>query len=198
MQVSKINTEPNTRGKRVTRKLNRKSKETDHIMRGSSKNGKESKIREYADTRQKIMKKIIEEYTGNNKWSYGGVGKILKAFDNKIKRKDVVDALKNVPVYTINVQKKRSGSYSPIYVYNRRELWQIDIVFFTDKSMKLENDGYKYMLTCIDCFTKFTWGKALKSTKCKEAMQALESILTSTLAPKKIYSDHGNEFKCDI
>ena len=52
------------------------------------------------------------------------------------------------------------------------------------------------MLTCIDCFTKFAWGKPLKSTKCEEVAQAVENILSSTSPPKKINSDRGNEFKC--
>ena len=68
-------------------------------------------------------------------------------------------ALESVPVYTNFTHKKRARTYSPIYVYNKRDIWQIDIVFcFTNKAMSAENHGYKYLLTCIDCFTKFAWG----------------------------------------
>ena len=42
----------------------------------------------------------------------------------------------------------------PIYVYRKWELFQSDVVFFQRKELVDANNGYKYLFTTIDVFTK--------------------------------------------
>ena len=80
-------------------------------------------------------------------------------------------------IYTRFKQHKKPRKYSPIYVYNRRELFQSDVVFFTDKDMVEVNNGFKYMLTTIDVFTKMVWVYPMKANTCKNVMECFKDIL---------------------
>ena len=67
--------------------------------------------------------------------------------------------------------------YSPIYVYNRQELFQSDVVFFTNKDMVEANNGYKYIFTTIDVFTKMAWVYPLKANTCRKIMECFRIYL---------------------
>ncbi|CAI6352828.1 unnamed protein product [Macrosiphum euphorbiae] len=55
------------------------------------------------------------------------------------------------------------------------------------------NGGYKYILVVIDCFTKFSWAKPLKSKTGKEVTSAMSKILLDR-SPKLLQLDNGKEF----
>ena len=57
-----------------------------------------------------------------------------------------------------------------------------------------ENDGYKYMLTCIDVFSKYAWVRLLKNKSGLEVANAFASILAEGRVPQKLHSDRGKEF----
>ena len=83
---------------------------------------------------------------------------------------------------------------------NPDELWQIDITYFK----KFTHNGYKYILTIIDHFSKYAWAIAMKKKKTANTIAALERILKPTNGspiprqPKRIQSDNGKEFKDDF
>jgi len=41
------------------------------------------------------------------------------------------------------------------------------------------NDGYRYLLTVVDTFSKYAWGEALKSKNAHDVSQAMERIFKS-------------------
>ena len=57
-------------------------------------------------------------------------------------------------IYTRFKQHRKPRKYSPIYMYSRRELFQSDVVFFTNKDMVEVNNCFIYLFTTIDVFTK--------------------------------------------
>ncbi|XP_060867430.1 uncharacterized protein LOC132942800 [Metopolophium dirhodum] len=78
-----------------------------------------------------------------------------------------------------------------VNVYGKNDLWQADLVEMIPYSKV--NGGYKYFLVVIDCFTKFSWAKPLKSKTGKEVTSAMSTILLDR-SPKLLQLDNGKEF----
>jgi hypothetical protein len=56
-----------------------------------------------------------------------------------------------------------------------------------------DNDGYKFLLCIIDCFSRFAWVIPLKNKSGPTAAAAFETIFEEH-APKRLQSDEGTEF----
>src|SRR6218665_2050135 len=57
------------------------------------------------------------------------------------------------------------------------------------------NDGFKYLLSVVDIFSKYGWIVPLKDKSGKSVSQAFEKIFTSSeRKPKKLWVDKGKEF----
>ena len=57
------------------------------------------------------------------------------------------------------------------------------------------NEGYRYILTVIDCFSKYAWAVPLKNKEGKTVLDAFKYIVkTSKRTPKHIWVDEGKEF----
>src|SRR6218665_2234257 len=57
------------------------------------------------------------------------------------------------------------------------------------------NDGFKYLLSVVDIFSKYGWNVPLKDRSGKCVSQAFEKIFTSSeRKPKKLWVDNGKEF----
>ncbi|XP_060873724.1 uncharacterized protein LOC132947448 [Metopolophium dirhodum] len=78
-----------------------------------------------------------------------------------------------------------------VNVYGKNDLWQADLVEMIPYSKV--NGGYKYILVVIDCSTKFSWAKPLKSKTGKEVTSAMATILVER-SPKLLQLDNGKEF----
>lgn len=74
---------------------------------------------------------------------------------------------------------------------------QIDLVFF--QSIAKENKGIKYLLTYIDCFSRWATAIPLKNKKAETVTTAFEKHFLKKYPhkkPLKIQSDLGTEFVC--
>ena len=56
------------------------------------------------------------------------------------------------------------------------------------------NNGHKYILTIIDCFTKYGMAYLLKSKKPEELIDGLSKAFKLYGIPLKVFSDNGTEF----
>jgi len=56
------------------------------------------------------------------------------------------------------------------------DLFQIDLV--DDSSLSSHNDGMRYILTCIDVFSKRAWAVPLRTMTGRDVTQAFEQILS--------------------
>ena len=139
------------------------------------------------------MVDINSEYLSDKPHAYGGKYRLYNVF----KKGDVDNALKNNDIYSRFKQHRKSKKYSPIYVYRKRELFQSDTVFFTNKEFVDANHGYKYLFTTIDVFTKMAWVYPMKDNKCKTVMACFKDILDKCgEKPERLNSDRGSELIC--
>lgn len=73
------------------------------------------------------------------------------------------------------------------------DLWQADLIDL--QKFKQFNNGYKYILVVIDCFSKYAWSVKVKSKSKSDITQAFEKVLTqSSRHPNNLQTDMGTEF----
>ena len=115
----------------------------------------------------------MNKYHESEPYSFGGKYRLY----DFVGKKQGDDIVSKSDIYTRFKQHRKSKKYSPIYVYNRRELFQSDVVFFTNKEMVEANNGYRYLFTTIDVFTKMAWVYPLKDNTCQNIMDSFKDIL---------------------
>lgn len=80
-----------------------------------------------------------------------------------------------------------------MFVRGIDEIWAADLVEMQEFAK--DNDGYRYILTVIDVFSKYGWMKPLKNKTGVEVADALSNIFKSSgRKPAKIWCDKGKEF----
>ena len=133
------------------------------------------------------------EYHGSEPYSFGGRNIAYEHFN----KKEVDKTLHESDIYTRFQQHKKPRKFSPIYVYRKRELFQSDVVFFTNQDMINANDGYKYLFTTIDVFTKMAWVYPLRANTCQNVMNSFKDILEKCgKKPERLNTDRGSEMIC--
>ena len=111
--------------------------------------------------------------------SFGGIDR-LRRHSNK-RRKDVVDYLKSQGAYTLHKPIPRRFIRRRTYSKGIGDLYQIDLADLFNLSSY--NDGYRYLLNCIDVFSKRAWSSLLKSKTGREVTEAFELILAVQHGP---------------
>jgi L-rhamnose mutarotase len=107
--------------------------------------------------------------------SFGGVKKMLQSVDS----------------YTLHKPVKKPKLYRRIYTKGIDYLYQCDLVDLS--SFHQENDGYKWIITIIDTFSKKAWAFKMKN----KSAQSIVKVMTPffhTNKPQKIQFDQGSEF----
>ena len=136
-------------------------------------------------------KQVNEEYYSDKPHSYGGKYRLYDFYSDKA----IVDeALRKNDIYTRFKQHRKSKYYSPIYVHRKRELFQSDVVFFTNELLVKATNGYRYIFTTIDVFTKMAWIYPMKENNAITVKKCFEDILDKCGdKPEKLNSDRGSE-----
>ena len=111
---------------------------------------------------------------------------------SKISRKQVQDWLSQQDVYTLHKPAQRHYKRSRVIVSGINAQFQADLVDV--KRLSRYNKGYKYLLTCIDIFSKYAWVVPLKTKQGQELVKAFKNILSSRRKPIKLQTDQGTEF----
>ena len=77
------------------------------------------------------------------------------------------------------------------FVKGMNEQFQCDLCDMS--KFEEHNDGNTFLLSCIDCFSRYGWVKPVKNKTGKEIARALKEILDEQLC-KRIQTDKGKEF----
>ena len=140
---------------------------------------------------------INNAYYSEDAHSFGSKRSLLKHFGKENKHL-IEKALEDNDIYTRYRLYRRPKKFSPYYVYRPRQLIQADVINFDNKDLLDFNDGYKYLFTAIDVFTKYAWSFPIKKHDCKTSQQCLVRIVEESkpLKIENFQSDRGSEFKC--
>ena len=91
----------------------------------------------------------------------------------------------------LHKSKRKNYPRRKIIVNHINEIFAADLVEM-QKFSKL-NKGYRYLLTCIDIFSKYSWVILLKDKKGITIKNALQKIFKER-KPKFLWTDRGTEF----
>ena len=128
------------------------------------------------------------QYYASEPYSFGGKTIAYDYFN----KQEVEKTLDQSDIYSRFKQHKKPRKFSPIYVYRKRELFQSDVVFFTNKDMVKANDGYRYLFTTIDVFTKMAWVYPLRANTCQNVMNSFKDILKKDRKSTRLNSSHSS------
>lgn len=142
-------------------------------------------------------KVLLQLYTNikKNASSFGSVQTLYKAAKDKkldITLSDVKKWLSSRDSYTLHRQVKRKFTRNRILVYGIDEQWEIDLADLS--SLKENNEGYTFLLTCIDTLSKFAWVEPLRNKTASSIVKAFKNILSKGRKPGRVRSDKGSEF----
>jgi len=137
---------------------------------------------------KKITLKNLEKTWTNPKdpAGFGGVSKLSKAVVNS--KKDTQKWLSGQMAYSLNkpmLKKFPTRSYKTMGV---DDLWQMDLMEMIPFS-KI-NKGYKYILTCIDVFSRYARAIPTKTKSANEMSDAVKELFADG-QPRNLQTDLG-------
>ena len=119
---------------------------------------------------------------------FGGIWHLAKT--SKVRTEQAKAWLTSQDVYTLHKPVRYKFPRRKTIVGGPNQQWQADLIDVTRLSR--HNQGIKFLLTCIDVFSKKAWVEPLKDKTATSLVDAFESIQHSL--PKKLQTDKGTEF----
>ena len=153
-------------------------------------NKRKSNSGDVSSSQQKVLTETY--FTVKNPGSFGGKKK-LKRSVKKISIDKINNWLSSKDAYTlhrpaIKTFKRRKFVVSGIDSTFQADL--TDLVQFTQ-----ENDGNRYILFCVDVFSKYAWARPLKTKSGKDMVAAFQSIFDhDNRICRYLHTDKGKEF----
>lgn len=140
---------------------------------------------------------VLKNYTTpGHPTAYSGLDTVFQYYKGHFSKKQLKKILSTKDVYTLHKHYKELQR-NPTYVHTIRQQFQIDLAYVEELSTF--NDGTKYLLNCIDSFTRFAFVRPLQDKKASTFLNAFKSILRQARAkPKFVVSDKGSEFKNEM
>ena len=120
--------------------------------------------------------------------SYGGIQPLSKK--TKVPLPQVKKWLESQDAYSLHKPVRYKFPRRKVIVSGPGQQWQADLIDVT--RLSAHNAGFKFLLTCIDVFSKRAWALPLKNKTAQSLVRAFESI-KDTL-PKNLQTDKGTEF----
>ena len=114
-----------------------------------------------------------------------------KKFSN-ITLKDVKDYLQGKLSYVRFKHVKRNFPRRKVIVSGPQIQYQADLVDFAP--IQRENDNFRFLLTVIDCFSRFAIAIPQRSKSAADTLRAMEKAFKFMGFPKILQTDEGGEF----
>jgi transposase InsO family protein len=113
-----------------------------------------------------------------------------------ITRDEVANFLDKQKLYQVT-RPSFHKTNKPIIVTKKNERWSIDLIDISH--YESTNNGFNYILTCIDNLTRRAFARPLKHKSAVDVRNAFESICQEAGEfPKMIHSDQGPEFRAEF
>lgn len=121
----------------------------------------------------------------------------LKTFFKRKNKPVLVKAielwLRSQKAYTLHKQRRLNFKRNKYNMANIGDIWQADLMDM--QSLSRLNKGFRYILTVIDCFSKFGWCIPIKKKNPSEIMTGFQKILDRChYKPYRLHTDKGGEF----
>ena len=113
-----------------------------------------------------------------------------------IKRNDVAEFLKRQPAFQMT-RRVRHHINKPIRASEENERWAIDLI---DTGEDYVDNGFRYLLTCVDYFSRYVWAEAIRNKTAIAVRDAMDIIVhrAGDTYPHIIQKDNGTEFQGEL
>ena len=142
------------------------------------------------------QKVIDDKFYGDSKdpSTFGSKRNLKKSLISRnIKDKEIENYLQHQHVHTLHKSVKRHFGRNSYILFSSFEMFEIDIMDI--QNLKAKNDNFRYILCCIDAFSKKAYMEPLKTKSGLDVTKAFKRILDrSEKLPKSVNSDRGKEF----
>ena len=128
-------------------------------------------------------------YNAADPGAFGGVLRLQRAAN--VSRKEAQNFLLRSDTYTLHKALRPKFIRRKTIAHYKNELFQADLADF--QQLSRFNKGYRYVLVCIDVFSKFVFYLPVKSKKADEMQHAFKTIF-KVAKPKLLQTDRGTEF----
>ena len=145
-----------------------------------------------------VIDKLLSRlyYDSKSASAYSGRENVYKAAKLElpsITRREVSDWFSGQLTYTLHKPVRYNFSTNKTIVLAIDDQWQADLVDLSSRAK--DNDGYTFLLTVIDCFSKMAWVEPLYQKTATELLTVIKRILKkSGRKPKRLQTDKGKEF----
>ena len=120
--------------------------------------------------------------------AFGSIKEVFNFYKPHLSIEEVKRILQGLPAYTSRRQQKKVKLYAPTFAFFPRSLFQVDLVDVSYISR--QNDGVKYLLTVIDCASRYLFIVELKNKRGEYVTEKFRDFLSSLKKkPKRIDSD---------
>jgi hypothetical protein len=141
---------------------------------------------------EELLKKLYyqdKQFFGRDKFFY-----LLKTEypEYDIKKKQLYTWLSHQYIYQIYKPiNKKIKATKPFIVSSKSNILGIDLIDYSHKSYR----NYKYILVCVDLYSRYIWLYALKNKTVEQVESKLKSLLKDNSNFTTILRDNGKEFE---
>lgn len=130
-----------------------------------------------------------------NPGSYGGVNKLYQAIrDQGVTLNETKKFLETQESYVKHRDQRKKFPRNQTIVGGIDKQWQADLADM--QTLSSQNDNNRYILTVIDCFSRFAWAVPVKTKSAKDMLLAFKELfqISHPRVPIKLHTDRGKEF----
>ena len=134
-------------------------------------------------------------YNPINPGSFSGINSLYKSLKKKnptLKLSDLKKWGQSNKVYTRHFPMRKKITRNQTIVGGINDTFQMDLCDL--QALQKENDGYRYLLTIIDVFSKKAYAIPLKNKTANSTLKGIEKGIKILGIPKKVHTDEGKEF----
>lgn len=157
---------------------------------------KKETVTQLSEKKKKILDTLY--LTPESAASFSTPGKLLKEVnkshsDSGITLKDITFYLSDHSSYYLHRPVKTHFKRSRYIAYSSNEILAVDLMDLPH--LVKDNDGYRYVLVCIDVFSRKAFAVSMKNKKCVNSVDAFKKVFKKTHY-RSVFADMGGEFKC--
>lgn len=141
-------------------------------------------------TNDELLKSVY--YDPANAASFSSANALFGAVKHKgVSFSEVKQWLMKQATYTLHKSRRKVFKRNPVVVTNTDQQWQADLVDM--QKFSTQNQGFKYLVTVIDVFSKYAFAVPLKNKSADVLKSAFEKLFEKR-QPTVLQTDQGLEF----
>lgn len=135
-------------------------------------------------------------YTPAHPGSFGGVDQLHRAVQDEtgenVKRENVEEFLTEQDAYSLYKPARVNFPRNRVFIPRPLNQFQADLCDM--EALDEYNDGFNYLLTVIDVFSKKAYVRVLKRKTADKGVKAFKSVLEESQTPLKLQTNAGKEY----